>query len=138
MNRFRAMLKSKKMKATAQRLAVHSAMMALVHASADEVYEWLTKESETKISVSSIYNILNDLASVGIYHYRLSADNKLYFDVCNYSHPHLYDRKNNIFKDLRDENLIALTASYLKTHKFRGYKLEDLDIQLVCRPTRSK
>jgi len=137
-DRFKSMLKSKKMRATPQRLAVHTAMMALVHASPDEVYEWIAKECDTAISLSSIYNILNDLAAAGIYRYRLSADNKLYFDVCNFTHPHIYDRKNNIFKDLRDDDLISMMNSYLKTHRVRGYKVEDIDVQIVCRPSRSK
>ena len=51
---------------------------------------------------------------------------------------HLYDQDNHTFKDVIDDEFIALIESYLGRKKFKGYKVESIDIQLVGRPTRKK
>ena len=93
MDEFKDLLKKHSLKATPQRLAVHEAMSSLGHASADMVAEFITRKGETKVTVASVYNILTNLAMVGIYSYRLSANNKMYFDVNTFNHMHLYDRE---------------------------------------------
>ena len=135
--RFRAMLAAKGMKATRQRLAVHKAMSSLVHARADEVYEWLLKSDPGEpLPVSTIYKVLTQLADCGIYHYRLGYDNRLCFDVCNFTHAHLYDRRNGVFKDLADEERSDMVDAYLKSRKFRGYKVDDVEVEIICHPSR--
>ena len=59
MESFRSILKSKGLKATPQRIAVHAAMLALGHASADLVYEHIKKEGTAEVTVASVYNILS-------------------------------------------------------------------------------
>ena len=70
---FKTSLKRHGLKATPQRLAVHEAMMKLGHASADMVTEEIRKNGTTKVTVASVYNILSNLALLGIYDHRLSA-----------------------------------------------------------------
>ena len=77
-----ALLKKNGLKATPQRLAVHEAMTHLGHASADQVAEFIDKKGETKITMASVYNTLCQMALLGIYSYRHSAANKMFFDVC--------------------------------------------------------
>jgi hypothetical protein len=43
-----------------------------------------------------------------------------------------------VFKDVIDDELIAMIESHLGRKKFRGYKIEGIDIQLVGRPTKKK
>lgn len=135
---FKELLRKHSLKATPQRLAVHEAMMSLGHASADMVTEVITQKGTTKVTVASVYNILTHMAMLGVYNYRLSANNKMYFDVNTFKHMHLYDQENHVFKDVIDEELIALIESHLGRKKFRGYRIEGIDIQLVGRPTRKK
>lgn len=138
MDQFRSALKRHGLKATPQRVAVHEAMLKLGHASADMVSEAIAAEGKTKITVASVYNILTNLAVLGIYRYRMSANNKMYFDVNAFRHIHIYDIENHAYKDLLDEELIGMVESYLGGRRFRGYKIEDIDIQLIARPTRRK
>lgn len=112
--------------------------MELGHASADMVTEVIKQNDQAKVTVASVYNILTQMAVLGVYHYRLSANNKMYFDVNTFKHIHLYDHENHVFKDVIDEELIALIESHLGRKKFRGYKVESIDIQIVGRPTRKK
>lgn len=135
---FKSVLKRHSLKATPQRLAVHEAMMKLGHASADMVTDEIRKTGTTKVTVASVYNILSSLALLGIYEHRLSANNKMYFDVNTFRHIHIYDCENHSYRDLIDEELMGLIESHLGRKRFRGFRIEDIDIQLVARPTRRK
>jgi Fe2+ or Zn2+ uptake regulation protein len=135
---FKQILKKHSLKATPQRLAVHEAMMELGHACADMVTEAIAKKGTTKVTVASVYNILTNLAMLGIYDYRLSSNNKMYFDVNTFGHMHLYDKENHVFKDVIDEELLNMIQSYLGRKRFKGYKVESVDIQIIGRPTRKR
>ena len=135
---FKTILKKHGLKATPQRLAVHDAMMKLGHASADMVTEHIKKEGVAKVTVASVYNILTNLALLGVYDHRMSSNNKMYFDVNTFKHMHLYDYENHVYKDVIDDELIALVEKHLGKRRFRGYKIEHIDIQLIGRPSRKK
>jgi len=135
---FKAMLRRHNMKATPQRVAVHEAMMRLGHASADMVTEEISAHGKTSVTVASVYNILTQLALLGVYGHRMSANNKMYFDVNTFDHIHLYDTVNNTYKDIMDDELIDMVHSRLGRRRFRGFKIEGIDIQILCRPTKSK
>lgn len=133
---FKAMLKRQKLKATPQRLAVHEAMTSLEHASADMVAQYIGNNSSVAVTVASVYNILTSLADLGIYTRRMSSNNKMYFDVNNFIHAHLYDTVNNSYKNILDEELTALVSEKLSRKKFKGFKVDGIDIQILCHPTR--
>lgn len=138
MDRFRNVLKAHSLKATPQRLAVHEAMLRLGHASADMVTDEIRKNCDTKVTVASVYNILTNMAMLGIYHHRLSSNNKMYFDVNTFKHFHIYDCENHEFKDIVDNELVELIENYFSKRRFRGYSIEDIDIQLIGKPTKRK
>ncbi|MBQ7750860.1 MAG: transcriptional repressor [Bacteroidales bacterium] len=133
---FRTLLRKHNLKATRQRIAVHRVMTDLGHASADMVSEELVRRGETRVTVASVYNILSQLADVRIYTRRMSGNSKMYFDVNMSRHLHLYDRENNTYRDVYDEELMDLIRSRLKKRKFKGFTVEDIDIQLIARPTK--
>ena len=135
---FKDILKIHSLKATPQRLAVHEAMIALGHACADMVTEEIQKQNKAKVTVASVYNILSQLALLGIYHHRMSSNNKMYFDVNTFYHCHLYDQENHTYKDVLDDDLIAMIHSHLGRKRFKGYKVEGIDIQIIGRPTKRK
>lgn len=136
--RFRKALKNRSMKATAQRIAIHEAMIALCHASADMVREHIEENSGTKVTTASVYNILTQLSDRGIYSRRLSSNNKMYFDICPDPHIHLYDSVNNEFRDLQDESLVETVEDYFRKRRFRGYSIDGVEVQVICHPTRKK
>ena len=132
---FRTMLRRHGLKATRQRISVHEAMLTLGHASADMVTEALA-ERGSKVTVASVYNILSQLADLRIYTRRLSANNKMYFDINSTRHIHLYDRENHRYRDIVDDELMELVSTHLKRRRFKGFTVEDIDIQFIARPTR--
>ena len=125
MDRFKSVLKRHKLKATPQRLAVHEAMLELGHASADQVSGWIAAKGGTRVTVSSVYNILTQMTLLGVYVHRFSANNKMFFDV-------------NTFKDIMDEELLEMVESRIKGKRYRGYKVDGVDIQIICHPTTRK
>jgi Fe2+ or Zn2+ uptake regulation protein len=135
---FKVLLKKHDLKATRQRIAVHEAMLAIGHASADMVTEEIRKRGDAKVTVASVYNILSQLADIRIYHRRYSSNSKMYFDVNTFKHMHLYDRENNSYRDVLDEEFMDALYARLKRRKFKGYTIEDIDIQFICRPTAHK
>lgn len=136
---FKDILKKHALKATPQRMSVHRAMMSLGHASADQVSEWISSNGGAATTVASVYNILSQLTLLGVYTHRLSANNKMYFDINTNKHIHLYDQVNHEFKDIMDEEIMeAVEAKLLKGRRFRGYKVDGVDIQIICHPSSKK
>lgn len=143
MNGFRKFLKKNDLKATSQRLAVHQAMMELGHACADDVVEFIRgkekgRQDGERITKASVYNILRDLAGLGLYGYRMSRTNKMFFDVRPYEHPHMYDVENHCYRDIIDDDLVSIVDDFLGRKKFKGYTVEGIDIQIIVRPTRRR
>lgn len=135
---FRQALRACSLKATPQRLAVHAAMLALEHAGADSVAAWLAEHGAASVTVASVYNTLSRLAKAGIYRSRMSADAKMYFDANPSKHIHFYDSVNHTYRNLYDEELYALVEERLKRRRLKGYKIDGIDLQVVCHPTRRK
>ncbi len=133
---FVRLLKGHDMKVTPQRLAVHRAMMELVHASADMVKKQIG--DSCRISKVSVYAILSELADKGIYARRMSATRKMFFDIDSRKHVHLYDSRNDEILDISDDSLLPLAEAGLKGKRFKGYKVDGIDIQIICHPTRKK
>ncbi len=125
-------------KATPQRLAVHQAMLRLGHASVDAVCDEIPSISDTKVTTASVYNVLSQMAAIGIYQRRTSANNKMYFDVNTFKHFHLYDTENNEYKDVIDEELNAIIEERLEKRRFRGYKVDYVDVQIICHPAKKR
>ena len=102
------------------------------------VTESIKEKGTAKVTLASVYNILTHMAMLGVYHYRLSANNKMYFDVNTFKHIHFYDKDNHTFRDVIDDELVQLIESHLSRKRVRGYKIDGVDIQLIGRPSRKK
>ena len=126
---FCSQLRRHGLKATRQRQAVHQVMMELEHASADMVREHLA-QSGVAVTTASVYNILSQLADYHIYGRRLSATNKMFFDVD--------DRERHEFHNVVADELAVLVADQLKRRRFKGFTVEDIDVQIIAKPTKRK
>ena len=134
--RLAAVLKKNSLKATPQRIAVHGAMRRLGHASADMVAQEIGDDGNTKITVASVYNILSEFAKLGLCRRRLSANNKMFFDINTHEHAHFYDIENNTFRDVTEDKVIGELLEKLARKRFRGYSVDYIDVQIVGHPRR--
>ena len=132
---FRTILRRRGLKATRQRLLVHEAMMELEHASAEMVKSKL-EEKGHKVTSSSVYNILSQLADSRVYSRRPSMGSKMYFDVASIKHAHLYDRENDIFLNVDVPGISEWAATQIKRRRFRGFSVEDIEIEIIVHPTK--
>lgn len=137
LDEFKTQLRRHGLKATRPRIAVHTVMMDLVHASPDQIVERFRQDG-VKVTVASVYNILSGMADKHIYARRMGAAGKMFFDVVPEHHVHLYDRENHMYRDVVDEDLTSLVVDHLGRRKFKGYTIEDIDVQFVVRPTKRK
>ena len=99
---------------------------------------WVKAQSssgQAKVTVASVYNILTQLSLLGIYHHRMSDNNKMYFDVNTFKHFHLYDAVNHKFQDVIDDELYTLIEEKLLSRRFKGYKISGIDVQILARPS---
>lgn len=133
---YKRLLRERGLKATPQRVAVHEAMLALGHAGADEVAAWIADHAEVSVSPASVYNILTLLSDLKIYARCSSRGGKMVFDVHARRHLHLYDTRNHAWRDLEDEELMSWLDGHFKGRRFRGYKIDGFEVQLLCHPTR--
>lgn len=131
-------LKGRGLKATPQRVAVHEAMLELVHASADMVSGYIRENSATKVTDASIYNILSELSDMGVYSRRMSSCSKMYFDLVSTPHIHMYDSTTCEYRDIPDDGLLSLVETAIRHRRFPGYKVDGIEIQVLCHPTRRK
>ena len=76
------------------------------------------------------------LADLKIYSRRSGQGGKMVFDVRSGDHLHLYDTRNQTWRDLEDEELMSWVEAHFRGRRFRGYKLDGFEIQLLCHPTR--
>lgn len=132
---FQKILKQNGLKITPQRIAVHEAMLELGHASADMVTARILNAEKAKVTVASVYNILTQLSLLGVYHHRLSENNKMYFDVNTFKHFHLYDTVNHTFSDVIDDELYDQIENKLLSRRFKGYKIDGIDVQILAHPS---
>lgn len=132
---FRELLRKNGLKVTPQRIAVHEAMLRLGHACADMVTAEILAAKKTKVTVASVYNILTQLSLLGIYHHRISENNKMYFDVNTFKHFHLYDTMNHTFSDVIDDELYQQIEGKLLERRFKGYKIDGIDVQILAHPS---
>ena len=135
---FKEALKDKGLKATRQRVAVHEAMMELCHASADMVRDHILAGKKAKVTTASVYNILSQMALLGIYSHRLGTGGKMFFDVDPRCHLHLYDPQAGQYFNIQDEELAEMVETRFKRRRFKGYKVDTVDIQIICHPAQPK
>ena len=100
-------------------------MSDLVHAGADDVAAWIAERGSVRISPASVYNILTLFAELGLYGRRSGRSGKMVFDVRTGPHLHLYD-----------EALMEWMEAHFKGRRFRGYRIDGFEVQLLCHPTR--
>jgi len=136
LDKFKITLKAKGLKSTPQRMAVHKAMLALEHACAEQVAAEIKLKGGTPITTSSVYNILSQLSSIGIYRQVSTPDSKMFFDIETLPHAHIFNKKTNELVNIPDEGIMQIVGEHFLKKRFRGLKVENIDITLNCRPSR--
>ena len=135
---FARALHARGLKVTPRRLAVHRAMIGFIHATPEQVWEKVKEENACRITRGTVYTMLSELAEKGIYARRFGSAGKIVYDVNPFRHVHIYDSRNHQFVDVDEEALLQAVEEGLKRRRFKGYRIDDIDLQIICHPTRKK
>lgn len=123
-------LSERGLKVTPQRMAVYRALMALGHVCTEDVVAEVHK-TDPAISVATIYNTLDSLLEHGLIMRLNTGGNKKYYDVSTHPHSHLYSPGNHRIADFDDPALEAMIREYIARQPIKGFRLSDIQIQLV-------
>lgn len=130
MDKIKELFRAKGLKATAQRLIVYDVLRTLGHAPVDCIVQAVHRQMPS-ISVASVYNILETLASHQLVSKLLTSDNKLHYDITAVPHHHLYDDQLHRIADFSDPELTRLVADYLASHSIEGFEPHNIRVQIV-------
>ena len=119
------------LKATPQRVRVYEAMCTLGHASADAVFHQLG-EGQGKMTLATVYNVLESLTEAGLLIRRPSFSSKMYFDVHPDAHCHIYQQDTSAISDFRDEVLQCSVEKRIRAQLPPGLELDRVEIQILC------
>ncbi|MBR1539525.1 MAG: transcriptional repressor [Bacteroidales bacterium] len=130
----RSRLNGHGLKATPQRILVYEAMCRLGHASADNVYQHLGKE-RGRMTLATVYNVLESLTESGLIARRPSFSNKMYFDVETGAHLHLLHQDTGEIADLHDPALQQAIEASIRERLPEGLSFDGVEIQILCHKT---
>ena len=131
-------LKARSMKLTPQRAAVYEALSELGHADAGRILAYVREHGTAHLTEASAYNTLSLLVELGLCVKSPNPGGNMVFDINTAPHMHIYDRIDGTLKDLPDDGTLEQLTSVLRKNKYTGYKMESVQVLLVCKPRRRK
>jgi Fur family peroxide stress response transcriptional regulator len=118
------------LKVTPQRIAVMQALYKLNHPRAEEIFNEVTY-SIPGLSPTTVYNVLDILVSKGIIK-RVKTDlGVMRYDAVSDHHHHLYCADTDRVEDFFDPELDQILQEYFENKKIKGFKLDDIKLQLM-------
>jgi Fur family transcriptional regulator, peroxide stress response regulator len=118
------------LKVTPQRVAVMQALYKLNHPRAEEIFKEVSC-SIPGLSPTTVYNVLDILVSKGIIK-RVKTDlGVMRYDAVSDHHHHLYCADTDRVEDFFDPELDHILQEYFENKKIKGFKLDDIKLQLM-------
>lgn len=120
----------KGLKVTPQRIAVLEAIFKLNdHPTADKIKNYIHK-NHPNIATATVYKVLDALVKNGIITKVKTEKDIMRYDAILEKHHHLYSSKDDVIVDYKDKQLDELLKNYFANKKVKGFKIEDIVIQL--------
>lgn len=130
MKHIREALSEKGLKITPQRMSILEAIYSLNnHPTADNIIEYI-RESHPNIATGTVYKVLETLVDNKLIR-RVKTDRDIMrYDGVIENHHHLYCSECDLIEDYMDEELDELLKDYFRNKKFKGFKMEDIVLQI--------
>jgi Fur family peroxide stress response transcriptional regulator len=127
-----SLLKEHGLKVTNPRMKILEILMnTKSHPSADDIINTLTENGE-KISVATVYNVLETFVDKGIIQKFYTSNEVMRFDYCTDLHIHLHDENSNLVTDFEDDQLVSLICEYIyKEKKYADRPITNIDISFA-------
>ena len=123
-------LSEKGLKVTPQRISILEAIYNLNnHPTAENIIEYI-HISHPNIATGTVYKVLDILVENKLIKKVKTDRDILRYDGVIENHHHLYCSECDLIEDYIDEELDALLNDYFTKKKFKGFKLEDIVLQI--------
>lgn len=120
----------KSLKITPQRIAILEAIYTLDnHPTADNIIQYIHK-THPNIAKGTVYKVLDTLLENNLIKKVQTDKDRMRYDGVTKKHHHLYCSNGAIIKDYWDEELDQLLKNHFKNKKIKGFKIEDLVLQI--------
>lgn len=124
-----ALLASKGIKITPQRIAVYEILSRLDHPYADEILSELIKSSPS-IAKGTVYSILDFFCQQGILHKVKTSNGKMRYDPITTNHHHVFESDSDRMEDYSSEELNSILQGYFAKNPIPGYDVEEIKLQI--------
>lgn len=118
------------LKVTPQRVAVIQALYKLNHPTAEEIFKEVS-QNIPGLSPTTVYNVLDALVEKGIIKRVKTEKGVMRYDAISDNHHHMYCITTDRVEDFFDPELDTLLQNYFQEKKIKGFKLEDIKLQLM-------
>jgi len=120
----------KGLKITPQRVVILEAIYKLNnHPTADNIIEFI-RESHPNIATGTVYKVLETLVENGLIKKVTTDKDVMRYDGIIENHHHIYCSECNLIEDYKDEELDKLLQDHFKNKKIKGFKIEDIVLQI--------
>jgi Fur family transcriptional regulator, peroxide stress response regulator len=120
----------KGLKITPQRVVILEAIYKLNnHPTADNIIEYI-RESHPNIATGTVYKVLETLVGNGLIKKVTTDKDVMRYDGIIENHHHLYCSECNLIEDYKDEELDELLQNHFKNKNIKGFKIEDIVLQI--------
>ncbi|MCX7743966.1 MAG: transcriptional repressor [Flavobacteriales bacterium] len=123
-------LKQKGLKITPQRIAIYEAVIELKnHPTAEDIINYI-KKKHPNISVGTVYKVLDSLVENQLVKKVKNEQDIMRYDAIMKKHHHLYCSETDKIEDYEDPELDKLLTEYFSRKKIKGFKIEDITLQI--------
>jgi Fur family peroxide stress response transcriptional regulator len=130
MKHIRESLSEKGLKITPQRMSILEAIYSLNnHPTADNIIEYI-RESHPNIATGTVYKVLETFVDNKLITKVKTDRDIMRYDGVIENHHHLYCSECDLIEDYMDEELDELLKEYFEKKKFKGFKMEDIVLQI--------
>jgi Fur family transcriptional regulator, peroxide stress response regulator len=120
----------KGLKITPQRVVILEAIYKLNnHPTADNIIEYI-RESQPNIATGTVYKVLETLVENGLIKKVTTDKDVMRYDGIIENHHHLYCSECDLIEDYKDEELDKLLQNHFKNKNIKGFKIEDIVLQI--------
>jgi Fur family transcriptional regulator, peroxide stress response regulator len=120
----------KGLKITPQRVVILEAIYNLNnHPTADNIIEYI-RESHPNIATGTVYKVLETLVENSLIRKVKTDKDIMRYDGIVETHHHLYCSECDLIEDYLDEELDKLLKNHFKNKNIKGFKIEDIVLQI--------
>lgn len=118
------------LKVTPQRIAILEAIYILNnHPTAENIITYIRK-THPNIASGTVYKVLDTLVESKIIKKIKTEKDIMRYDGILDQHHHLFSSESDRIEDYSDEKLDKLLEEYFKKKKIRGFKVEEIKLQI--------